>query len=510
MNTNDPRWELIRSCRDGEATHEELTKLENLLREDVEFRLAYLRYANVSLTLETTALSESADPPMKTRIVRWMSRPWLSAAAAFALLAVVAGLVLGKRGPAQAPEYIATLTLAAQCEWDGAESFIEGQRMAAGPLRLRSGTAMMRFDAGASVLMTGAAEMELKSRSRALLRAGEVMVRAEEQAAGFLLETPASQVTDLGTEFAVKVESSGATEVHVLEGLVSYRKPESTSDAAHASEALLAAGRAVRYDTPSQDAPREVNLLPSRFEEAVNAALASRKDVALLAHEPFAYAADVLPVHQARGGIGWLEAWQPARTWPASDNPFRPLRFIATSALTHGRLLDASDAFPQISRKLASPIRLDRDGVYYLSARVRWVPGISPVKYMRQARIILRSSADPRRARYVLNMPTCLRPQIQRHDLEVFTSRAKVEAGDVQRWVLKIIAREHGMDELHFRVFQEHEPPGPTEPLEWHLSLTQERSEAWLDQLVLDTYLAPDPVAFGDLRLGTTWRAVTR
>ena len=42
---------------------------------------------------------------------------------------------------------------------------------------------------------------------------------------------------------------------------------------------------------------------------------------------------------------------------------------------------------------------------------------------MRQALVILRSSGNPQKLRFVLNMPVCLRPQVQRHDLEVFTSR---------------------------------------------------------------------------------------
>ena len=508
MKTNDSRFEIIRRCQDGEASGEELAQLESWLREDEDFRLDYLRYQNVDVALEMVALSETAVPSSETRAVKWKVWPTLAAAAVFAVLGLLAGLVW--QSPETTKEYVATLALAEQCEWENGEPLMEGQRVAAGSLRLRSGTAMLRFDAGASVLMRGAVELELRSRSRAVLRGGEVMVRAEEEAAGFLLETPASQVTDLGTEFAVKVERSGATEVHVLEGLVSYRKPESGPDPMSSGESLLTAGHAVRYDTPAQEAPREVALLPGRFDEALNAAVAAKKETALLAHEPFAYAAEVLPVHEAEGGIGWQGPWQPAGTWPYPEDPQRPLRFVSSPAIQGGRLLNASDAFPQILRKLATPIRMDRDGIYYFSARVRWVPGTSPVQVMRQARIILRSSSDPKNGRYVLNLPTCLLPQIQRHDLDIFTSREKVIAGNLQRWVLKIVARKHGDDELHFRVFQESEPPGLVEPEKWHLNLLHERSEASLDQIVLDTYLAPDPAAFGDIRLGTSWHSVTR
>lgn len=510
MNPDDPRWELVRRCHDGEASPEGRSELASRLREDRDFRLDYLRYVNVDLALEGGL---TASPGLLAGPRRERSRPWtwLAAAAGFVFLGVLAGLAWPGRGPSTPPAYVATLTLADQCAWAGG-SLREGQRVAAGPLRLRSGTAILRFDGGASLLMRGSVELEVRTRSRALLQGGEVLVRAGEEAAGFLLETPASQVTDLGTEFAVKVESSGATELHVVEGLVSYRKPDSDldSDSGPAGEVLLAAGRAVRFDTPAQEAPREVDLHAMRFREAVDAAVAARTEIPLLAHEPFAYPGDTMPVNEADGGHGWDGPWQPAGVWPHPADPRRPLRFLGSPSLSPGRLLDASDAFPQISRKFATPIRMDRDGIHYLSARVRWMPGTSAVEHMRQVRIILRSSTDPKRARYVLNLPVCLLPQIQRHDLEIFTSRDKVEPGDMQRWVLKIVTRENGADELHFRVFQETEPPGLLEPDRWHLSLTQERGDEALDQIVLDTYLAPDPAAFGDLRLGSTWSSVTR
>lgn len=501
MKTNDPRFELIRRCRDGEASAHEREELEGLLRDDGNFRLAYLRYVNVDLALETASVA--APVRAEPLVVRWLAWPTVAAAAAFAMIGIIVGLMMRDGGRTVEAEHVATLALANACRWEGGVNLRQGQRVAATLLRLRSGTAVLRFDGGASLLIRGAVNLELRSRSRAVLRSGDVLVRAEEAAAGFLLETPASMVTDLGTEFAVRVEPSGATEVHVLEGHVSYRKPESAGDE------LLTAGRAIRYDSPSQAEPRNVSLKATSFAEAVNAAVAPETEDALIATEPFDYSLDVLPLSEATGGAGWQAGWEPAKTWPYPPDPLRPLRFTASAAVIQGRLLDASDGFPAVSRKLASPIRLNRDGVYYLSVRVRWLPGASEVKFMRQARVILRSSADPRRASYVLNMPACLHPQIQRHDCEVFTSRAKVIAGDVQRWVLKIVAHEHGDDELHLRVFQENEAPGPMEPASWHLSLIHERNDTELDQILLDTYLAPDPAAFGDIRLGKTWRSVT-
>ena len=51
MNTNDSRFELIRRCRDGEASTEELAQLEASLLADEGFRQACVRYLNLDVAL---------------------------------------------------------------------------------------------------------------------------------------------------------------------------------------------------------------------------------------------------------------------------------------------------------------------------------------------------------------------------------------------------------------------------------------------------------------------------
>jgi hypothetical protein len=91
MNTNDPRFELIRRCRDEDASNEELSQLEALLRSDRRFREAYVRYTNLDVALsaapkfrEMPANALAASVPHHTG---WFS--WLP------LTAAAAGVVLG-------------------------------------------------------------------------------------------------------------------------------------------------------------------------------------------------------------------------------------------------------------------------------------------------------------------------------------------------------------------------------------------------------------------------------
>lgn len=82
MNTNDPRFELIRRCRDGEASAEELVQFEAILREDADFRESYVRYTNIDLALSTASIMEPVLPgPSKNKPDRLYYGPIMGAAA---------------------------------------------------------------------------------------------------------------------------------------------------------------------------------------------------------------------------------------------------------------------------------------------------------------------------------------------------------------------------------------------------------------------------------------------
>ena len=74
-----------------------------------------------------------------------------------------------------------------------------------------------------------------------MLHRGDVVVRASDEAAGFRLLTPSSELIDLGTEFSVRVAEAGATTLNVLDGEVSVR-PLKTGNA---NAQVLQAGKAV-------------------------------------------------------------------------------------------------------------------------------------------------------------------------------------------------------------------------------------------------------------------------
>ncbi|MEN1679714.1 MAG: FecR domain-containing protein [Planctomycetota bacterium] len=87
-------------------------------------------------------------------------------------------------------------------------------------LQLEAGYAQVTFDDGAKVIVQGPADFRIDSSGQGTLNFGKLTALVPRRAVGFRIETPTTDVVDLGTEFAVGVERSGKTEVHVKSGEV--------------------------------------------------------------------------------------------------------------------------------------------------------------------------------------------------------------------------------------------------------------------------------------------------
>ena len=104
MNTNDPRFELIRRCHDDEASTEELAQLDSLLREDAAFRQAYVRYINLDVALgavaKTVPIREMTMTSSRPRQTVWLSwRPLTAAAAGVVFGMFCTSMVFAYVGP---------------------------------------------------------------------------------------------------------------------------------------------------------------------------------------------------------------------------------------------------------------------------------------------------------------------------------------------------------------------------------------------------------------------------
>jgi hypothetical protein len=172
-------------------------------------------------------------------------------------------------------------------------------------------------------------------------------------------------------------------------------------------------------------------------------------------------------------------------------------------------MLEAPPEYLSRRRMLAQPIRLDEDGVYYVSVLMRWdAPPAAPAgQTMPAVRLVLRSSTEFNGDHVMFNLPVFQRPQLDIRTGAIFTSQQTVARNETQFWVGKIVARRQGEDEIFFRVYGEGETLDTIEPGTWSVRSRGVRSDAKLD-LVLLTKFGGGTCWWDEVRIGKSWRAV--
>jgi hypothetical protein len=145
--------------------------------------------------------------------------------------------------PAPGTVYVGQITGSFEPRWSNPE---EGAVHTYVPLgrrfTLASGLMEISYNTGAHVILQGPCTYRVESRSGGYLEIGKVTVRIEKKPQGgakkseqlatggtaakdelFAVHTPTAVITDLGTEFGVEVDASGASEAHVFRGRVEVR-----------------------------------------------------------------------------------------------------------------------------------------------------------------------------------------------------------------------------------------------------------------------------------------------
>jgi Concanavalin A-like lectin/glucanases superfamily len=97
-----------------------------------------------------------------------------------------------------------------------------GQRLAPGLIHFDSGTLQLQFMSGASMVLSGPAELQIVSAKSATLNSGTAKTRANYRAKGFVLNTADAAVVDIGTEFGISFDPLGQPEVEVIDGEIEF------------------------------------------------------------------------------------------------------------------------------------------------------------------------------------------------------------------------------------------------------------------------------------------------
>jgi hypothetical protein len=126
-------------------------------------------------------------------------------------------------------------------------------------LQLERGSIDMQLAQGGVMRVEGPAEWTIQGANQVELVRGKLQASVPDRAIGFTVTTPTAHVVDLGTEFDVFVDETGATNVAVLKGSVAVSMVTATLGNRADVASLLVAGQSIRVDEKGkgvvQDAP---------------------------------------------------------------------------------------------------------------------------------------------------------------------------------------------------------------------------------------------------------------
>jgi len=126
--------------------------------------------------------------------------------------------------PLLASQGVAILTGQAQSVWKS-EEILAGRVMPPGRYQLESGVVQIDLFSGVRLVVEGHADFVIESPLRVRLHRGAARAQVPKAAEGFRIDTAAAEITDLGTEFAVRVDGI-TTDFSVIEGAVEVQEKD--------------------------------------------------------------------------------------------------------------------------------------------------------------------------------------------------------------------------------------------------------------------------------------------
>ncbi len=195
------------------------------LNDDQEIWEALLDEERIAPTLETIVSPKPSQPvseskPKPIEETPSQSKPvgklWPTISLITSLAAMIL-LLLGYVSYLHSHRVVATLGPSLHAKWT---HIPEVNELRPGTRELREGVAEIQFIQGARILVQAPCILNLRSDNRMELLSGTLTAEVPEQARGFRVETPWSNITDYGTAFGVSLDSHQNADIHVFEGEV--------------------------------------------------------------------------------------------------------------------------------------------------------------------------------------------------------------------------------------------------------------------------------------------------
>ena len=219
---------------DALLSDDEFAELERLLAADPEAREIYAKLAWLDTGLREGAAIIPMPEARVANVRRFPLAQVLSIAAAIALAALLLGILLrSDRGEAGgsfvsdesgeiAARGVAVITAQAGARWlqDDGRILTEGVSLEPGLVKLVEGLAQIDFYGGASLTLSGPAELELLSADEAVLHKGKMRANVPPAARGFEIRTGDVLIEDLGTSFGLAVTEDLQADLVVFDGEV--------------------------------------------------------------------------------------------------------------------------------------------------------------------------------------------------------------------------------------------------------------------------------------------------
>ncbi|MCG8602128.1 MAG: FecR family protein [Verrucomicrobiales bacterium] len=507
---NRDRAILFSKARDENLTRDELSQLERLLQSDPEARRDYLRFMQLHSLLENRP-AEADEMAIEEALTdsKFIHLPRSAALTSLATAVVVAvAAVFGfqKLIPETSPHRdIATLLYAEDCQWGQSTSPVEGQRLSPGPVWLKNGVAVIRFDGGAEIFLNGDTKIQLESAGQAKLDHGDIVVRAEEGAEGFLLGTPSGEFIDLGTEFAVRTGTGGDTELHVHEGAVAV------------GSNVFKAGEAILFNKSKEVVNENVERKAPRFDEMVQRSKPRERRDLMIAYEGFFLNEGRYQPGEIQGGKGWAGPWRlrtpgeyghhgPDTT---KDMQIAYARMEMTWPIRGGKqgMLELPAGRNIRTRQLAKSIDLSGDGITYVSfLAADQRDGTADGKH--SFRVSLRPSENYFGETLSIGWAKNGVPRVMTSSGQLRRSIRKIPANETVFCIAKITSRARGGDEIFFRFYRKEDSLDIFEPADWDIELRDFDYSASLDLLLLTSH-GDSATLVDEIRIGPSWRSVT-
>ena len=403
--------------------------------------------------------------------------------------------------------HLATLVHSELAQWETPLS--RHGKLSAGKYCLKSGKARLIMFNGNELVVDsqhGATEFEFVSPRLVLLHSGTIIARVHEKEIGFTIETPTTQLVDVGTEFAVTVSEQGS-QVEVLEGAVHVKPLEGQ---AAMNYSLFASQDAFQFSNATEARGKPVKGDNARLREIQKAVRSNATKQSLpLAFE---YFENLGPAKLKSAGNGWDGSWR----WGSFDGPEATL--VTKSgplAGTPAWLPDAGTRYliqPASSvhyRNLLRPLALDTDADYYISLLIRKLPILENEKIRKDGvGLTLFSSAQPRKSPGLgFSLDGTDRFTVWNNE-EKYQGGKYGEPDTTYFVVLKISASNKGQDNLFLKAYVQDDAIDFVEPKRWDVVGHPGDHDFKLDRI--GTWSRASCFALIDeIRVGDTWQSVT-